>query len=251
MTTETTKEPVEKEAATSEETLQKRPSDRRLILGPLIIYGLVAFVVAGIIVTTAIVIDKEYNQIDNQVADLKLELEQQQAEQLTEPNAIQTSESTEEPRIEETSRVNNANEAVEITTLEADTTIATAKATTPAETTPLQLSPPVQVTPPAAAPITSAVTIPEQITGEDAFDPRKRMQTRIAEHNELMARQDQEHLKTFKASQAKQIEWLREQLVKQQKRIDDIEKRNLETYEMREAAIKRMQDAREQSLNRI
>lgn len=243
-------EPQEVDTA-QEEVQQDTISDRRMLLGPLIIYGLVAFVIAGIIVTTAIVLNNEYNEIDKQVAAVEAEIAQQnKAEQLAEQETVKPQENI---------TIANA----EVTEVVASNDTADS-ATTPAEVTqpveaalPAQQAatiPPVVQTPVAPATDVATATVPATDAAIAASQPvyetfdRK---ARIAERNERIAQQDQEYLEAFKTSQAKQIEWLRAQLVKQQERIEAIEKRNMETYQMREAAIKRMQEAREQSLDRI
>lgn len=245
MTTEQTKEPVENEAV--DETQQDTPSDRRVILGPLVLYGLVAFVVSGLIVTTAILIDKEYNQIDKQVTTLHTEIEDQHhAEQVVEPKPAKLNEDIKGPAVETMAAVdNNIEKATEVKILEVDQSITVATDTAEPEAIALEAAPVV------TAPETSTTTKPAQVEDYKTFDPEKRRVARITEHNEFMARKDQEMLSSFKASQAKQIEMLRQHLARQQQRIEALEKRNLETYQMREAAMKRMQKDREQFLNRI
>ena len=229
MATSKKNEPVESKAVTPEElqqveTLQEEAqqdtiSDRKLILAPLVKYGAVAFVLAGIIVTTAVMLNSD-NDIDKQVAALETEITlQKPTEQLTEQEVIKITEIT---------------------------TPATETLASNDETTTVAIAPEV-IQPVATAPVMSApVTTPTKIAFK-AFDPKARM----AEHHEFMAKQDQKYLESFKNNQSRQIERLRKQLVQQQERIDAIEKRNMETYEMRETSIKRMQEAREQSLNRI
>lgn len=248
MTTSETKEPVENET-TSEEPQQNNISDRRLILGPLAMYGIIAFVIAGLIVTTAIVIGNEFNQIDNQVATLDDEIAQQnQMVELAEPDVTESNKNTEEPLIEATEVTNNNSEENVV-----------ANVPVPATEQPIAASPlptlPLATSPLVPAETMATTTTPPQTAFDETFDPMdrmtKRMAARIVERNQFMAKQDQELLDAFKNSQAKQIEMMRKQLVRQQERIDAMEKRHQETYELREAAIKRMQEAREQSLNRI
>lgn len=52
----------------------KQPSDARIILGPLAKYAAVGLVLVGIIVTTAIMLDKQLNDIDREMAALEAEL---------------------------------------------------------------------------------------------------------------------------------------------------------------------------------
>ena len=51
-----------------------QPSDARVILGPLAKYAAVGLVLVGIIITTAIMLDKQLNDIDREMAALEAEL---------------------------------------------------------------------------------------------------------------------------------------------------------------------------------
>ena len=229
MTTAKKKESVENKIETTEEIQQEEGqqetiSDHKLILAPLAKYGVVAVVIVGIIVTTAIMMNREFNEIDAQVAALEIEIAQQnQLEQQAKREITKTAEITEELRIESTETIASNEETTAVTTL------------------------PEVVLPVATAPaVSAAVPVPAQPVLQ-TMDTK----TRIARFHEFMAQQDQKHLDSYKASQAKQIEMLRAQLTRQQERIEAIEKRNQESYAMREAAVKHMQQTREQSLNRI
>ena len=57
---------------------QKQPSDARVILGPLVKYAAMGFVLVGIIVTTAVMLDRQFNTIDQEVAALQAELKKAQ-----------------------------------------------------------------------------------------------------------------------------------------------------------------------------
>lgn len=265
MATNTT-EPVESEKVTNEETPQDNISDRRLILGPLLMYGVVAFVIAGVIVTTAVMLNNEYNQIDKQVAAVEAEIAQQnQMEAHAEQKAIVDVKNTEVISAEvisaiETEQAKEETEAIETTNVIASNAETNPAAALPEENSPIATSSaePATVVSATAASTTiasetktpSTVTATPQIA-DKIFDPKVSIATRRAEHHELMVKQDQKQLELFKASQARQIEWLRNQLAQQQERIDTIEERNLKTYEMREADVKRMQETREQFLNRM
>jgi len=225
MATARKKESVESKTETTEESQQEEVqqdaiSDRKVILAPLLKYGMAAVVIVGIIVTTAIMMNREFNEIDAQVAALEVEIAQQnQSELQTEQAVTKTQE----------------------TTIEPVKAVASIDKTTPVTT----LAEVIQ-------PVVSAPVVPTAIPAP--VQPASRMfdaKTRIAKFHELMAQQDQKHLDTYKLNQAKQIEMLRAQLTRQQERIEAIEKRNQESYALREAAVKSMQQARKQSLNRI
>ena len=90
MATAKKKESVENKIETTEEIQQQEGqqetiSDHKLILAPLAKYGVVAVVIVGIIITTAIMMDREFNEIDAQVAAIESEIAQQnQLEQQSE-----------------------------------------------------------------------------------------------------------------------------------------------------------------------
>lgn len=225
MATARKKESVESKVETTEESQQEEVqqdsvSDRKIILAPLIRYGVIAIGIASIIVATAVMMNREFNEIDAQVAALEVEIAQKnQSVQQTEQAVTKTQETTIKP----VKAIASNDKATPVTTL------------------------PEVIQPVATAPVVPvAVPTPAQ-PAPGMFDAR----TRIAKFHELMAQQDQKQLDTYKLNQARQIEMLRAQLTRQQQRIEAIEKRNQESYALREAAVKSMQQARKQSLNRI
>jgi hypothetical protein len=211
------------------ETEQLTVSDSKLVLAPLAKYGVVAVAIASIVVVTAVMMNRELNDIENQVASLEAEIaEEMQFDQ----------QPAEEIKVIED---NSATVAV----------VAEQAVSSPFD------APPVVELPVATAPavevpvVNSSVTTPVAAIAQPATQTNVGFKARIIEHHAYMAKQDQKHLNSFKANQAKQIEMLRKQLAQQQVRIDAIEERNQKSYDMRKANIKRMQDIREQSLNRI
>jgi len=52
------------------------PSDARIILGPLVKYALIGLVLVSVIITTAVMLDRQLNNIDREVAALEAELAQ-------------------------------------------------------------------------------------------------------------------------------------------------------------------------------
>ncbi len=224
MATAKKNETVESEIETTEESQQNEVqqdsiSDRKIILAPLVKYGVFAVIIVGIIVTTAIMMNREFNEIDAQVVALEVEIAQQNQPALqTKQEVTKTTEQMQEI----------ANASVEL--------IASNEKAIPVTTLPEVIQPTVPAT----------VLVPAQPTSitDDA-------KARVARFHEFMAQQDQKQLDTFKLNQARQIEMLRAQLTLQQERIEAMVKRNQKTYAMREAAVKNMQNARKQSLNHI
>ena len=114
-----------------------------------------------------------------------------------------------------------------------------------------------QVAQPAAQPVetetnTAEATVAEDVVVEaannsyDFFD--KSMDEIIAERNTHLKERDRVYLEEFKASQEKQLQFMRERLVRQEQRIEQMEKRNQEIYDYRAANVKEMQQKRENSL---
>jgi len=221
MATARKKETVESKIETTEESQQEEVqqdsiSDRKIIVAPLARYGAFAVIIVGIIVTTAVMMNREFNEIDAQVAALEIEIAQQN--QPTEQEVTKTTEQTQEIAIESAEVIASNEKAIPVTAF------------------PKVIQPTVP----------STVLVPARPTSitNDA-------KARVARFHEFMAKQDQKQLETYKLNQAKQVEMLRAQLTRQQERIEAMVKRNQKSYAMREAAVKNMQNARKQSLNHI
>ena len=58
-------------AETDHEEDQNKPSDARIILGPLVKYAAMGLVLVSIIITTAVMLDRQFNDIDREVAELE------------------------------------------------------------------------------------------------------------------------------------------------------------------------------------
>ena len=235
---------------------QNQPSDARVILGPLVKYAAMGFVIVSIIITTAVMLDHQFNDIDREVAELEAQLAQANkeaageidtgttAELLAEPApAVETVAVQQEPVISEPVEVNEAEKpAVSVV----DNNVDAAP----------------QVAQPAAQPVeteTNAAdaTVAEDLVTEDAvveaannsydfFD--KSMDEVIAERNTYLIEKDRVYLEEFKASQERQLQFMRERLAHQEQRIKEMEQRNQEIYDYRAANVKEMQQRRETSL---
>jgi len=69
---------------------QNEPSDARIILGPLVKYAAVGFVLVSIIIITAVMLDREFNDIDREVAELRAQLAQANMDTMVEDDADTT-----------------------------------------------------------------------------------------------------------------------------------------------------------------
>ena len=236
---------------------QNQPSDARVILGPLVKYAAMGFVIVSIIITTAVMLDHQFNDIDREVAELEAQLAQANkeaageidtgttAELLAEPApAVETVAVQQEPVISAPVEVKEAEKpAVSVVDNNVDAAPQVAQpAVQPVETE----------TNPADATVaedlvTEDAVVEAAINSNDFFD--KSMDEVIAERNTYLKERDRVYLEEFKASQEKQLQFMRERLVRQEKRIEQMEKRNQEIYDYRAANMKEMQQKRESYLD--
>lgn len=250
----------------SETTTAPTVNDNKAVFGPLGKYAVVAVIMASIIVTTAIMLDKQLNTVDEQIAAMESEVAQ-----------MHTTDSV-------TNDVATSDKPVEIitTTAEANSTklIKETEVTAQAEATPAPAPVATQIaeTPTAevlvameSTPVTDQAS--EQTTIVETVEtatPVQTNQTQLAMDNqarieaykleqkqrmaEMFARirsLESKQLDQYKISQDGQIARLRNQLTSQQQMIDKLVLRNKELFEMRAASVKRNQTNREQVLNRI
>ncbi len=235
----------------------KQPSDARIILGPLVKYAAMGFVIVSIIITTAVMLDRQFNDIDREVAELEAQLAQARKNTVDEVDTESTTELKEvaipavetvavqqEPVISAPVEVNEA-EKPAVSVVDNNVDVAP------------------QVAQPAAQPVetetnTAEATVADDFVTEDAvveaainsndfFD--KSMDDMIAERNTYLKERDRVYLEEFKANQEKQLQFMRERLVRQEKRIEQMEKRNQEIYDYRAANVKEMQQKRESFLD--
>lgn len=219
------------------------PSDARVILGPLVKYAAMGLVLVGIIITTAVMMDRQLNDIDREVAELEAQLAQ--ANTATDP--VQTADADEQSKPEpqtaaaQAEPVNSAVAAITVAekpeqnivkrTVVIPAVEQAATQTTAIETYPVQA---------AAAEMTVAA---ESAADDDFFI--QPMEEIIAERNAYLKERDLEYLEAFKAGQDKKLELMRERLARQEQRIKEMESRYQEIYDIRAADMKEMQERRE------
>jgi len=254
-------------------------SDNKVIFEPLGKYAVIAIIMVSIIVTTAIMLEKQLNTIDQQVAEIEAEISESNKKHLKSSEettadindiainpetALQTSIAVEAPAAD----VLVATEAENTVTAEVtqkdsnqvvETTISTKEIST--EQTPA----PNNVVEQTASPVATIkqTHADRQTKLADRNKAREdARQTRIQAFKleqkkhmtELFARiktLESKQLDRFKTSQQNQVISLREQLSRQQKIIETLVLRNKNLYELRSANAQRNQSNREQILNRI
>ncbi len=271
---------------TEKQTTNIAPSDNKVIFGPLGKYAVIAIIMVSIIVTTAIMLEKQLNTIDQQVADLEAEIAESNKKKLISSEATastdisdtaisaeaapQTSAAVETslaevPVVIQTKDIAIAEETQIDSTLAVETTGDTKNLST--EPT-LVTSTPVEQT----AQVTPVATIKQIHT-----DRQVKLASRLTDRNktreearqariqafkleqkkhmsELFARikaLESKQLDRYKANQQNQVVSLREQVARQQQMIEALILRNKNLYELRSATAQRNQSNREQMLNRI
>lgn len=232
----------------------KQPSDARIILGPLVKYAAMGFVIVSIIITTAVMLDRQFNNIDREVAELEAQLAQANKNTVDEVNtdttadlhvtatpAIDIDATQQEPEITEVTEVEKPAASVEVNTVD------TASAVTQPATQTNESEVVIAATPVTEDAVAEDAVIEAENNRYDFFD--KSMDEVIAERNTYLKEMDRVYLEEFKANQEKQLQFMRERLARQEKRIEQMEKRNQEIYDYRAANMKEMQLKRESFLD--
>ena len=236
---------------------QHQQSDARIILGPLVKYAAIGLVLVGIIITTAVTMDRQFNDIDREVAELQAQLAQANMDTAVEAKADNTAGSQAEaaPVVEaETVKQEPAISAI------AEATEDIKPAATPVVENSVDATPAVTQTAAQAVKTEAAVTestVAEDTAVEAAVAARtnrhsdlfdKSFDELIAERNNYLKERDRLYLEEFRASQERQLQYMREHFAHHEQRIQEIEKRNQEIYDYRAANLKERQQMRESFL---
>ncbi|MCG6938816.1 MAG: hypothetical protein LJE83_11690 [Gammaproteobacteria bacterium] len=263
--------------------------DNRALFGPLGKYAITGVIMGSIIVTTAIMLDRQSSTAEEHIAAIEKEILQLNASTSSasesennpvqesieaasveatpvkaEPAAVQTAEAV----AIDTAQVQVAEQhAAKVTTDTAETPVFDKSQTTeqiPATAQAAAIQPP-QSEPADNSNNSTAETFMPQLAVDirhpvDILDQewQARIQTRELEYKQHLAEyfndiksRDSERLEQFKQHQDEHIDFLRDQIARQEQLIDELISRNKESYKMREARIQRQQISREQMLNRI
>jgi len=223
------------------------PSDARVILGPLVKYAAMGLVLVGIIITTAVMMDRQLNDIDRDVAELEAQL----AQANTTTDSVQTAEDADEQSSPEPQAA--ALQAESVSSAIAEITVAEKPEENIVKSTvaiPAVAQPAAQTTSIETSPV-QTVAAENTVSAETAADDDyfvQPMEEIIAERNAYLKERDMEYLESFKASQDKKLELMRERLARQEQRIKEMESRYQEIYDIRAADMKEMQERRESFL---
>lgn len=242
---------------TTKSETQESASSNKSVFGPLGKYAVVAVIMVSIIVTTAIMLDKQLNSVNQHIAEIESDVATMPAfASATEVTPVATET---EVAVVETPQV----EPVEAVVAETAQETATTKIIT-AEVAAVEVA----ITEKEIAVVTEATTEQPAATVttvtvvNNGKDQARERQTRIEAYKleqkqrtaEMFARikaLESGYLDKYKETQDKQIARLRDQITNQQAMIDALIVRNKNLFEIRAANTQRNQSQREAILNRI
>ncbi len=260
----------------TESTTPPASNDNKAVFGPLGKYAIVAVIMVSIIVTTAIMLDRQLKSVDEQIAAIEEEVAEMHAADTKDTNTIEViAEVSAVVADTEIKQAEVKQEAV-IETAAVVAAPETAPATTPAITEAVVETAealPVQKT--AAAPVeteakqTTAATAAQFETIQTkniaqahqkklAMENQARIEAYKLEQKKHMTEMfarintlESQRLDRYKANQDGQIVRLRKQISQQQHMIETLVLRNKDLFDMRAANMQRHQENRKQVLNRI
>jgi hypothetical protein len=251
-------------------TQENESNDNKKVFGPLGKYAVIGVIMVSIIVTTAIMLNKQLGTVEEQLAAMENEIAEindtntsnnvstEASDTVTESTAtIEVAEvetiavvaETVEMQAIETPVVTEIPVATEETITEVEVAVASEQSTETTEVTPIDVMSASSEKGQPHQSFDMANRDQERQARIEAFkvEQKQRMTEMFARIKTLEAQQ----LDDYKTSQDKQIERLREQIAKQEKLIEALILRNKEWTEMREARMQRSQSHREKMLERI
>jgi hypothetical protein len=255
MTTKNKPDSTIENAEASKPEAEDQAAKNKIVFGPLGKYAVIAVIMVSVIVTTAIMLNKELGNVDGKIASIENEVSEMAstgtdaAASVTESTAaveiaaVPDADVTAAPAAASTSTVSSAETAAKETVVvaesSADTVISATDATSQTENAPFE---------------TSREARQQQLAAE--------FQARIEAHKleqkqhmtEMFARikeQEAQQLDQYKSYQDTQVERLRDQIAKQQQMIDTLISRNKELYELRAANVQEQQTNREEMISRM
>ncbi len=257
----------------SENTAVPAESDNKAVFAPLGKYAIVAVIMVSIIVTTAIMLNKQLSDVDEHLAMIENEVAEMNIAAGTDTPAAET---TADLAPAEPTSVANTESKEAVVTETAKTETAPIAEITEAPVAEMTETPAAEVLvaqETATAPVvaeqeeTAVASQFEMTTSESPAKLRheqlvKENQARIDAHkaeqkqhiSEMFARikaLEAQQLDRYRAGQDAQITRLREQLAQQQQMIEALVIRNKDLFELRAANVQKNQSKREEALNRI
>ena len=213
-------------------------TDNQTTFAPLGKYAFIAVIMVGIIVTTAVMLDKQLNKTETEIASIeneiaKLNKARAQAAKPANANQVQVS-------VEETVTATTSTAKTEIDTAINDSSVINN-----------QQSDDATIVMPDAATIATANTATAKTNVNSYQSHKVQQKERMTEMFDRIARQESKQLEQFKTQQADQVARLRKQVNVQKQQIDALMQRNESLFNLRLANVQRNQAQREQMLNRI
>lgn len=251
----------------------RTPSDARIILGPLVKYALMGLVLVSVIISTAVLLDSQFNDIDQAA---RLDKRQDYTYTAADTRTTKVAETMNEASDSQAAKLPQRpiavapaidSKAVLDSTEHVESTAAISSQTPTIETRNDTL-------PVAAAPVATAVIQPRENSNTDAttvvtdsavkdqatadkyqryaypFEPS--FDALIAERNAYLNKMDQIYLEELKVRQLKQLQHMRERLARQEQRIKEWEARYQQRYDVRASDVEERQETRDRlSADRI
>ena len=224
----------------------KSQSSEQSTFAPLGKYAVIAVLMVGVIVTTAIMLDKQLNRAETEIASIEDEISKLNDAQTKATNAPQSVTQTQGA---EQATIASTTDTV-ITTAKIDKTAVNTVAVD-SNVTNNQQSNDVAIA--TAEEVTStAMAETNADSHQTRIDSHKAKQkTRMTEMFDRIAKLESKQLAQFKTRQEEQVVRLRKQVNVQQQQIDSLIQRNENLFNLRTASAQRNQAQREQMLNRI
>ena len=262
-------------------------NSNKALFGPLGKYAITGVLMVSIIITTAIMLNKQIGTAADDVAAIEKEIAESKIIENTASTSITSANDANNKQLQKHAEDVNTTAAVvetgaiQITDVQTEETSRVVAMPAASSTTATDKVVPViqQKTEQTVAPVQLATNEEENTdsvaeSSTQAAQPQAAQQ-QLAEENHDQQWQDRmvarkleqkqrltemfnriksresEHLEQYKKQQEKQIKHLREQIARQQELIEELILRNKESYELREANMQHHQQGRERMLNRI
>ena len=234
---------------TTETTTDSTPkTDNKSTFAPLGKYAAIAVIMVSVIVTTAIMLDKQLNSVEQELAAIESEvaslnntettaLVESNPETKTEQDAVAAVESVavESVAVESAAVEPETNETQELPTNTQDITTTVAVENTPSNDT-------------QANAVQNEI---EQKADDRIAAYKLEQKSRMADMYARIKTLESKQLEQYKSNQDKQVEQLRARVSQQGHLIEELIARNKDLFELRTANVQRNQARREDILNRI
>ena len=250
---------------------KNKTNDNKTVFGPLGKYAVVAVIMVSIIVTTAIMLNKQLGTVDERLAAIESEVAENNATLASNTASTEKSEatvsSTAISQAQETADVAEAEVAlVEVQATEVQAAeVLVATENTNKETmseaivsTEQTSSTDVAVIEPAKSKNSAEIYQAQRATTKRDQERQARIESYKLEQKQHMTEMfarikslESKQLDQYKISQDKRVERLRQRIAKQEQLIEALILRNKERIDIRAARMQRSQSNREKVLNRI